>query len=381
MEIYFLCGYILALFIQIFFHIFASLALHRAKKQAQEAEKQPKTAEKGQKLPSVSLVICARNERDNLKNHLPNLLYQQYKGEWEIIVVDDDSFDNSLEILAHFERQYPQKLRVIGLKDKQKAGKKVALQAGINAAKGEWILLTDADCCPNSFNWLGLMIGKAMENPQTEIVLGFSPYREKNTILSAWIGYETALTGLQYISFAQWGKAYMGVGRNLLYKKSLFLEKNNFKNHQIASGDDDLFINEASNSTNTQVCLDKNSFCKSQPVGSWKGLYWQKKRHFAAGNFYPTSVKIYLFLIAQSHFWAHIGCLLWIIFDGINPLILTFWAIRNIVVWGLMAYISKFIFHYKKNLLLFAFFDLVVPIYYCIFAATFTKNQKRIQWK
>ncbi len=394
MEIIFLVAYIFTLLLQIFFYLIAFFSLLKAKTASNFIDNNKKFIDNKnifgnnenfiynkKKFTFVSIIICARNEATNLKNHLPNFLRQQYQGNWELIVVDDDSGDDSLAILADFKQQYPERLRVLALKNKSKAGKKTALKAGIIAARGEWILLSDADCCPNSLNWLNLMIQKGIENSKREIVLGFSPYRGKNSLLSAWIGYETALTGLQYLSFAAWGRAYMGVGRNLLYKKQLFLDKNSFDEDTLASGDDDLFINKASNSQNTSFCLHKDSFCISNPPQSWTALYGQKKRHFAAGNFYPNGAKVKLFILAQSHFWAHTGLLFFLTFGSINWAIFSLWLLRNLVVWGLMGYICKRIFGYKKNLSLLPFFDLAVPIYYCIFALLFTNSQKKIEWK
>src|SRR5690606_33778770 len=122
-------------------------------------------------------------------------------------------------------------------------GKKYGLTLGIKAASHEWILLTDADCRPNSRRWIRSMSRYFDED--TQFVLGFSPYRATAGLLNLFIRFETMLTAIQYFSFGWLGNPYMGVGRNLAYRKSKFLEEKGFNNFlHVTGGDDDLFVNQ-----------------------------------------------------------------------------------------------------------------------------------------
>ncbi|MEY3399319.1 MAG: hypothetical protein RL220_1913, partial [Bacteroidota bacterium] len=101
----------------------------------------------GKELP-VSVIICARNEEKNLREHIPVLMEQDYP-EFEVIVVNDSSWDDTDAILNAFHVHYPN-LRIVTLDEEKQnlQGKKFALTLGIKAAKYDTILLTDADCVP-----------------------------------------------------------------------------------------------------------------------------------------------------------------------------------------------------------------------------------------
>ena len=176
---------------------------------------------------AVSVVICAKNEYSNLKKNLPQILNQDYP-DFEVILVNDASDDYTHELLEDFERKY-EKLKVITIKENLNffSGKKFALSIGIKSAKNDLLLLTDADCYPNSPNWIRHM-ADPFSDPETEIVLGYGPYEKKPGILNAIIRFDTLMVAVQYFSFALKQKAFMGVGRNLAYRKSLFYKNGGF---------------------------------------------------------------------------------------------------------------------------------------------------------
>jgi len=248
----------------------------------------------------VSVVICARNEAKNLKEFLPFVLKQNYPN-FEVIVVNDCSFDSSEDILRVFQGKYPN-LKVVKITEhpRFKTSKKFALTLGIKAAKNEILILTDADCKPNSENWIALVASNYI-NPATEIVLGYSPYLSKKGFLNKLISYETFQTAINYCSFALNGMPYMGVGRNLSYKKSLFFKGKGFASHmQIPSGDDDLFVNQHANAINTEIELRPEAQVWSEPKLSWAAYWNQKIRHAGAGKFYKKSHRFSLTFQALS---------------------------------------------------------------------------------
>jgi len=254
------------------------------------------------KLQGLSVIICAKNEEDNLRRNLPIILEQDY-SQFEVIVVNDQSEDMTGEALEELAAQYP-KLKVITIKPhiNEFAGKKFALTLAFKAAKYDIFLLTDADCKPCSDQWLKLMMNP-YDCRETDIVLGYSPYAVRPGILNFFIQFDTVYTAMQYLSFALAGKPYMGVGRNLSYRKSLFFDNKGFAPYlKLASGDDDLFINSNSTATNTSVQLCPDSFVTSTPETSFG--YWlrQKRRHMVTGKYYTSADKRRLGFITLSNF-------------------------------------------------------------------------------
>ncbi|MCB0578577.1 MAG: glycosyltransferase [Phaeodactylibacter sp.] len=251
----------------------------------------------------VSVIICARNEEKNLRRNLPYFLAQDYP-EYEVIVVNDNSFDKTFDVLLDFQKKSPI-LRLIDVKVDTR-GKKAALSKGIKAAKFEILLLSDADCRPASPQWLDFM--QAFIRDRAQIGLGYSPYFRGKGILNAFIRFETTYSAIQYLSFALMGLPYMGVGRNLCYRKSLFRGSGGFDSHaHIASGDDDLFINQVATRDNTRVILSPQAFVFSEPKSSWRGYYRQKSRHLTTGTRYRLVHQLALGLLSASHF-GHYAC-------------------------------------------------------------------------
>lgn len=257
-------------------------------------------------LPAVSVIVCAHNEYDNLQDYLSILLEQDYPC-YEVIVVDDSSEDGSDLLLERWSRQYgnlyhtfvPRGARVL-------SNKKLALTIGIKAAHYDYLLLTDADCRPESKHWIREMM-KGFSNEQTELVLGFSPYFEKKGLLNHIIGYDTLFNGLQYMGMARAGKPYMGVGRNLAYKRETFFSVGGFKGLLgNRAGDDDLFVNRIANAANTVVVNNPNSIVWSVPKTTWREWFHQKRRHLSVSPQYRTKSKIQLTLepLSRGIFYA-----------------------------------------------------------------------------
>ncbi|TKC62630.1 glycosyltransferase [Pedobacter hiemivivus] len=269
--------------IQLYFSLFVHLKLARLK-----VVPIPETGKK-----PLSVVICARNEAENLVKYLPTVLEQDYP-DFEVIVVNDRSWDGTKDILEAFAKEYKH-LKVVTVNDGSKfiAGKKFAVTMGIKAAAHEWLVFTDADCMPASSKWL-----YGMQHPDqddVEIVLGYSPYIKKRGILNALIRFETFFTAVNYLSYAIKGMPYMGVGRNMAYKKSLFFNNKGFAAHMhIPSGDDDLFVNAHAHNGNTAICIHKDAQVWSEPNISFGAYLKQKKRHFGAGKLYKPKHKFIL---------------------------------------------------------------------------------------
>lgn len=238
----------------------------------------------------VTVIICARNEDDNLTEFLPKVLTQDYP-EFEVIVVDDCSFDNTENVIDEFAKIFPN-LKKVSIKedDYYKHGKKFAIMVGIKGAKYENLVFTDADCYPANENWLK-DIAAGFVNKR-EIVLGYGAYKKEEGFLNSLIRFDTFLIAINYLSAAIKGKAYMGVGRNLAYKKSLFYKQKGFANHyHLNSGDDDLFINQACTPENTNVAISHNAITYSLAKKTFTDWKRQKLRHLTTAPHYSANSK------------------------------------------------------------------------------------------
>ncbi len=253
-------------------------------------------------LPGASVVVCARNEAVNLRRHLPFILTQEYPGDWEVVVVDDASTDETAIVLQEFSEKN-ERLRVIRVNDKVFPGKKYALSQGVAAARFGHLFLTDADCEPASVHWLRRMAETFMANPETEIVLGYGPVKATGTkAINAWNRFETAHTAIQYFSFALAGMPYMGVGRNLAWKRQVFDRTGGFSGHlELPSGDDDLLVNAAAIASNVAICLHPESFVYSAACDTRGDWFRQKRRHLSAGSRYKPLHKLILAMVSLSH--------------------------------------------------------------------------------
>lgn len=260
---------------------------------------------KAKKDIPISVLVCAKNEAKNLSNNLPKILKQDYTN-YELVLINDGSTDNTLEVMKSFEAKH-RNIKIVNVKTNETfwGNKKYALTLGIKAASNNFLIFTDADCKPNSNQWLTHLSSKFSNSKA--IVLGYSAYaKKKSSFLNLIIRFETLLTALQYFSYAKLKSPYMGVGRNMAYRKELFFNNNGFNGHMaIKSGDDDLFINEVANSKNTAICISKESFTISEPKTSFKDWILQKRRHISTAKFYKTKHKILLglFYISQLLFW------------------------------------------------------------------------------
>jgi glycosyltransferase involved in cell wall biosynthesis len=349
--------------IQIFYYLFFFLRLAMYK---------PKTKTVSQTHP-VSVIICARDEAANLAKNLPGALVQQYPTTHEVIVVNDNSFDDSKYLLEEFHRKFRQ-LQVVELKQEAKLipGKKFPLSVGIKTAKYEILLLTDADCVPASEYWIDKM--QQTYDERTEIVLGYGAFHKKHGLLNKLIRWETFHTALQYLSYSLAGIAYMGVGRNLSYKREIFFRHKGFSAHNhVASGDDDLFINRAAKRKNTKINIDKDTFTLSEPAGTWSEWMRQKKRHYSTGRYYRPLHKFLLGLYSLSHF------LFYPLF--IASLIFFNWQFA-LIVFGTRFLLQAFVYYPvmkkldEKDLFpVFLFFDIWMFCYYFIFSFALMKKQ------
>ena len=317
-----LCIFIAVVLIQFIYYVLLFGKFSFAKPQSGKPKRIP-----------ISVIVCAKNEEENVKNFIPILANQNYP-DFEIVLIDDASSDETLEIFEAFEKQYSNvKLVKVANNEAFWGNKKFALTLGIKAAKNEYLLFTDADCYPNSADWITQMSSQFTQ--QKTIVLGYGAYEKiKGSFLNKIIRFETLLTATQYFAWTKLGKPYMGVGRNMAYKREEFFKTNGFIEHmKLRSGDDDLFINQAANAKNTTICYTPESFTYSTPKTSFKDWFTQKRRHVSTAKNYKSfdRIQLALFYATQLLFLILPIILLAFLYQWI--LVLSLIVFRYIFAW------------------------------------------------
>ena len=279
----------------------------------------------------ISLIICSRNEEKNLRKFIPKILNQQYEN-FEVIVVVDRSWDNSIDYL-HTLKKTNKNLKIVNIPDNgtDHFGKKLAITLGVKAAKNEHLIFTDADCFPLNELWLKEMSSGFVN--KKEIVLGASNYNKEKGVLNKLIRFDTAQIAVSYLGFAKCSVPYMGIGRNLGYKKNVYTKVSGFKSHyHIESGDDDLFINQVSNSSNTEIIFNANSITMSIPKKTWGTWIRQKKRHHTTNSKYKIHHKFLLIISYLSALMYNLSVFLLIFNDKYQVIVFILFMIRTILL-------------------------------------------------
>jgi glycosyltransferase involved in cell wall biosynthesis len=336
----------------------------------------PPSKEHSQQHP-VSVIICARDEAARLVTHLPGSLVQRYPTTHEVIVVNHNSQDDTRFLLDEFKKTF-KGLHIVNLEHDAIGipGKKYPLSMGIKEARYEIVLLTDADCVPATEFWIQKM--QDAYHPGVDVVLGYSPYKKESGVLNKLIRFDTFHTALQYFSYALAGVPYMGVGRNLSYKKEVFFRNKGFSaiNH-VTGGDDDLFINKVATKTNTAIVMDPDAYTLSEPKKSFGEWFRQKSRHYTTAKFYKPLHKFLLGLYSFSYLLFYPMFLASLIFSWQTALIV--FAVRFLV--------QAYVFYRSMRALgeddLFPWWwllDIWMFFYYIIFASTLWKKPRK-DWK
>jgi glycosyltransferase involved in cell wall biosynthesis len=313
-----------------------------------------------------------RDEDENIARNLPGVLVQKYPTTHEVIVVNDNSVDDSKYILEELKKTF-RFLNIVELKQEAKliTGKKYPLSVGIKEAKHEIVLLTDADCVPASEFWMQKMQDAYVNG--TEVVIGYGAYRKRPGLLNKLIRFETFHSALQYLSFALAGRPYMGVGRNLSYKKDVFFRNKGFSSiNHIPGGDDDLFVNKVATKHNISVVIDKDAITLSQPKRTFGEWHRQKTRHYSTARYYKRSNKFLLGLYSISQFLFYPLLIASLIFFS--------WKI-SLIIFGVRLLLQAFVFFRSMKKLdeadlwpWFLLLDLWMFFYYIIFAPTLWKK-------
>ena len=326
-----------------------------------------------------SVIVCAKNEAENLRNFIPAILDQNYP-DFEVIIINDASSDDTEHVIEEFQK-IDSRIKYVNVENNEAfwGNKKYALTLGIKKAKHTHLLFTDADCAPQSKTWLSHM-SNAFQ-PGIQIALGYGGYfQDSSSFLNKLIRFETLLTAIQYFSYAKLGAPYMGVGRNLAYTSSLFYETNGFAGHlHLRSGDDDLFVNEAANKGNTVCVYDAEAITRSIPKKKFKEWFNQKRRHVSVAGHYKFKHQLLLALFFASRicFWLFFILLLLL---KIFPLLVLIVLGFKLIIEGIVYFKSAQKLKEQDLVWFFPFFDLsLISMQMFIFISNLTSKPKH--WK
>lgn len=361
--------------IQLIYYLFLYGKIHGRTKALKKNKIQFET-----EFKPVSVVIYARNESTNLRKNLPQIMEQDYP-EFEVVVVSEGSTEESEEVLAYMERTYPHFYHTfIPEGSRSISREKLALTMGIKASKYDWIVLTEPDCYPAGKNWLKSMARNF--TPDTEIVLGYSGYEQKKGWRFRKIAFDNFFKSIRYLSFALARKPYMGIGRNMAYRKELFFNIKGFSNHlNLKRGEDDLFINQIATSKNTRVETDAEAKVWIQPVEYYKIWKEEKVNYIVTSRLFKGIQRYLLGFETMSRL------LFYTFFIGviIKAVLASHWFLLGIAV---LVYILRFIFQAivvnktaddlseQKSYLTLPIFDLLLPFYSLRFKLLYRFRQK-----
>lgn len=287
----------------------------------------------------VSVILASRDDAVMLREHLPLIMNQQ-GITYEVIVVDDCSLDDTVDVLREYTEKY-QNFRTSKLVESGdfEGGKKYAVTMGIKAAKYQNLVFIDADCYPNSTNWLRLMAEKLMLK---KVVLGYGPYKKAPGLLNKIIRFDTYKIATQYLSFALWGVPYMGVGRNLAYHSYLYFDAKGFTSHlNVVSGDDDLFINEVASSKNTGIEVDPKAFVYSVAKSKYAKWEFQKRRHLTTAPKYKGVHQFLLMLLPLVQYIMYLSLITLLVTNYGMNLVLGIYGVKVLLQGVVMFFNMK----------------------------------------
>ena len=256
---------------------------------------------------NFSIVVCMHNEAQHV-DVLMNALLDQTPTPPEILIINDGSTDETnIKLNSFLDKN--NSIRVIHLKGGG-IGKKRPLATGITQAKHNVILCTDADCIPQSNHWAALMVEGL--GTKYQLKLGVSLPTKRSGFLGKLQNFEAERIALNYIGMAEAGYPYMGVGRNLAFLKSSWENVGGFNSHlQIASGDDDLFVQEmVASGVTVGTETRKEGQSNSVWPHTWRKWMNQMKRHLSTSSSYRKSTLILLSLPVIADFMMYIGVVL-----------------------------------------------------------------------
>jgi glycosyltransferase involved in cell wall biosynthesis len=246
--------------------------------------------ETSSETPSVSVIIVAKDECDNLNKNLPIILTQDYP-DYEVIVVNDGSADDSEFVLKRLKEEYPHLYTTFApasYENESRRQRILSLTIGIKAANKDVFLFTEADATPSGKDWIRSMVSALP--PGKDIAIGYCRYRAPNGFWAKIALLDNLLFSLQYLSMAIRKKPFTGIYRNIAYRKKMFFDNKGFSSVLKYDNAEEVFLNQIMKDDNTAVALGESSFVYSslENYFEWKFIkvnYMRAKRRFSNLSF------------------------------------------------------------------------------------------------
>lgn len=298
--------FLLVVLIQLFYYLYYYLPVMR-KKSTQDSATTVQGGDSG-KTKSVSVIVYSQNESDLIPSLVDNLFKQEYEGQFEVIVINDASTDDTRDVVEQLQNSYPSlRLCTVPIGSRSPNRKKLALSIAMKAAQYDLVLHTEANALPQSPFWIAKMVEPINRNEEVSIVVGGYSYEKKNSFGDWFIHFDHLLFSFRYLSLALRRQSFIGVGKNLCYKKSLFSNSREFSNYlNITSGDDDLFVNQIANSRNCRAMVSPSAWVIAHFQNNGKAWKYHKRNHFLSSNFL-SSTSSFIFMtetITRYLFWT-----------------------------------------------------------------------------
>lgn len=266
-----------------------------------------------EQLPPMSVVVLI-DACDALtaEETIPEMMGQDYP-DFEIIAVDTDKSGVTDDVLTRLSLRYPNlRTTYIPNSSSNVSKRKLAITLGIKAAKNDVVLITSGRCRPQSAEWLKAM-GRHFDD-YTDVVIGYSRPDFKDDFHRGrrLRAFDVTAEAVRYLAAAIHGKAYRACGRNVAYRKSLFLAAKGFASTlNLKYGDDDIFISEIAGSDNTAVELSPESILTEHTDGFPSRRRMEKEQHLFTAKFLPGlsnavehlrvwAYRLYLLLVASG---------------------------------------------------------------------------------
>ncbi len=309
------------------------------------------------KLPTISIIVAARNEEENIMECIQSLDKLEYPEEKiEIILVDDNSTDATGKIIDEFIHGKPKFIKVVSSNKRgDLKGKTLAIANAIEFVKNEIILTTDADCVVSP-KWAKTIASYYIDD-KVAIVNGMTNQFETNSFAAMqsvdFIYLLSTASGTINI-----GKPMSCIGNNMSYRKSAYDEVGGYENLEFSVTEDFRLLIAINNLKKYKILypIDKDSLVTSKACKSGKELYHQKKRWSVGGLDSEPSGAVLISIAFVTNLMMFVSLLFF------SKAIFTLMAFKIII-----DYFFVFPVHQKLGLKLklknFLLFELYFPIY------------------
>lgn len=242
--------------------------------------------------PKVSIVVHSLFPQQELPLFLEHAMSQNYP-DYEVIVVCETDHDSADALGEIYSAIYPNLyITFLPPGSHNLSRRKLALTLGMKAAKGDYVVTTISNAIIPSADWLSNII-QPFKTDGVDIVLGYSHMKYSNLKgIGRWYKeFQTILTDASWIGYALCNNPYRGDGYNLAFRRELFFENKGYsKSQYLHSGEDDLFINEVSTDSNTQVVLSPESILTIDWEGASNNVWnANKEQHAFTSRWLPQS--------------------------------------------------------------------------------------------